>query len=204
MKKYAAMIWFEEDQEAKVKFRMLSRELWEEHVNYIARAIVAMLDRPAMIIQGSPIEVEALKIKANQNADAIGNMLIPYYGNTAAKTFAKLLREHIANGLATVDAIKESQDTTELKAASHANGEKIATLLDSLDPINWPHDAFEDLWEKHLDCTADQAIYRTELNYAAEYAAYDSCRVGIMEIADCFSIGIINKFPEEFVRQFTF
>lgn len=195
------VVHYEEDPEAIVQFRMHSRYVWEGHVNYISKAIEAMMDRQNAVTQGRPMEVEVIQARLDKNSEAIGDLLRPYYGSVVATKLSDLIKAHVQNGLATINAINQNQDTTELKAASFVNGEEIAKFRNSLDPINWPYDAFIGMWNSHLDCTAEQAKYRSEINYTGEMAAYDSCRDGIIKIADCFSNGITKKFPEKFVKH---
>ena len=195
------VVHYEECPVAIERFRMGSRFQWEGHVNYIAKAIEAMMDRQNAVTQGRPMEVEVIQTRLDKNSEDIGNLLAPYYGPDAASAFSDLIKAHVENGLATVNAINQNQDTTELKAAGIANGEEIAAYLTALDPTNWPYDTVLGIWKSHLDCTAEQAKYRSEMNYTGEMSAYDSCREGINTLADAFSAGIIDQFPEKFIKH---
>lgn len=186
------IVHYEEDPEAIVQFRMHCRCLWEDHVIYVARAITSII--------ADMVDINAISDRLTKNAVELGSVLATYHGDGYGTQLTDLLKAHIANVVDTVGAIKAGASTTELNSKSLDHIMAVADVLSSLDPKNWPRDAVISLFTNHLACTTKQATDRVAREWVSDIAAFDECIMGIRAIADVFANGIVDKFPEKFIR----
>lgn len=186
------IVHYEEDPEATVQFRMTARDYWTSHVTYIGRAIVS--------IMADLSDVSVIADHLNKTAEDIGQLLVPYYTADDAMTLTNLIKEHVAIGVNLVRAVRAGSSTTTLATQNLANATAIATFLDSLDSVNWPKDTVLTILTAHLACTTRQAVTRAAGDWTGSIAAFDECWTGILTLADAFSMGIVDKFPEQFIK----
>lgn len=186
------IVHYEEDPEAIESFEELAQDLWSDHVDYTRNAIVSIL--------GGLDDINAVAARLERNQDEIGELLTPYYGETAAATVKTALREHIAIFTDIIRFKKAGRDTAELEANLDANAVAIAEFLASLDPSNWPKSAILEAFRTHIQHTMAEINARAAKDWEADIAAYDQVRESIKEIAEAMSCGIIDKFPEKFVK----
>ena len=99
------------------------RKLWEDHVTWTRNYIVSAL---AGLDDASAVAQRLLK-----NQDDIGAAIIPYYGETAGKKLAQLLRHHILIAADVVSAAKtgNGQQLSSAQQKWQSNGDEIATFL---------------------------------------------------------------------------
>lgn len=82
--------------------------------------------------------------------------------------------------------------------AWYANAQAIATLLNSVDPQNWPLDVMQTMMDQHLALTTSEAQDYVAGNYAASVSDYEAVHLEILSMADMLSAGIIAQFPSAF------
>ncbi|HET6314093.1 MAG TPA: hypothetical protein VFH60_09675, partial [Chloroflexia bacterium] len=124
----------------------------------------------------------------------------PYYGDAAGEQLTVLLKEHIIGAVDLLTAAGNN-DTVAVEAASerwYANGDDIATFLNSANPQAWPLDVLKAMMKEHLDLTLDEAVAHLKGDYAKDIADYDRVHDHILGMADALSAGIVAQFPEKF------
>jgi hypothetical protein len=186
------IVHYEEDPAAIQKFISDVRALWNDHVNYTRNAIISIADGLG--------DINDVMNRLNANQDSIGQVLTSYYSEANATTLTNLLKDHVATIADIIGYKKADKDTTDLEIKAQANIAAIADLLSSLDPMNWPKDVVLAALTAHLKDTIAEIDSRIKQYWAAEIAAFDKVKEGANAIADTMSKGIIDKFPEKFVK----
>lgn len=186
------IVHYEEDPAAIQKFISDVRTLWHDHVTYTRSAIISIAD--------GLDDINDVMDRLNANQDSIGQVLTSYYSEANALKLTNLLKDHIATIAETISYKKAKKDTTELETKAVENITAIADLLSSLDPINWPKDAVLAALTTHLKDTMAEIDSRINQHWAAEIAAFDKVIESSNAIADTMAEGIIDKFPEKFVK----
>lgn len=189
------IVHYQEDPAAIEAFEETVEHLWCQHVDYTRNAIISIL--------GGLEDIDAVTARLMKNQEDIGNAIAPYYGEEAAASVIQLLKQHIAAVIDIVKHIKDSSSAVELEAALQTNADSIATFLDAADPDNWPKDVVLGLLKKHIECTFREATSRFAKDWAADFAAYEECKGNIEKLAYAMAGGILNKFPETFVMQYS-
>ncbi len=101
------------------ELRTAMRKLWEDHVTWTRNYIVSAL---AGLDDASAVAQRLLK-----NQDDIGAAIIPYYGETAGKKLAQLLRHHILIAADVVSAAKTGNG--QQLSSAQQNGSRMVTRL---------------------------------------------------------------------------
>lgn len=186
------IVHYEEDPEAIMKFLSTARFLWNDHVIYIRNAITSILENLD--------DINFIAVRLDKNQEDIGQLLAPYYGDAAALRLTTMLKEHIAIATDIVRYKKAARDTAELETKWDENIMAIAEFLATLDPSNWPQSAIYAALKEHLTHTMSAINARIEKNYDAEIGIFDLLRSSALVIADAMANGIVDKFPEKFVK----
>lgn len=189
------IVHFEEDPEAIESFRSSAKQLWHQHINYTHHAIISTL---AGLEDASAVVARLMK-----NQEDIGAIIAPYYGDDAGAKLTTLLKEHIDIAGKIVQAIKDGVSTTDLETKWQANADAIATLLDSLDSEYWPKADVLAMLKDHLACTLKEAVAYKAKDWTKAFEAYDECNKVIEKLACALADGIVERFPEAFVIQYS-
>jgi hypothetical protein len=175
-----------------VRLRMDMRKLWEDHITWTRLAIISLTtDSP---------DTQATVGRLLQNQTDIGNAVKPYYGRAAGNELTRQLRAHILIAADVIAAAKagDSSKLADAQARWVANADKIAAVLHSVNPRQWPLGEMKAMMHRHLDLTTQEAVARLQGNWTADVAAYDKVHVQILHMADMLSGGIIKQFPARF------
>lgn len=184
-----------EDNEAIEAFECAVEKLWNQYSEYARSAMISTLT-------GSEDEA-AVKARLMKNLEELGAAIVPYYGEEASATLTSLLKEHVSITDEIFKAIKEDKNTANLETALAANTDLLATFLDTADSVNWPKATVLSVLSALSANSLAQARARFAKDWAADIAANDaSCEI-IYALADTFSSGIVNKFPEAFEMQYS-
>ncbi len=177
------------------QFHDAMRKLWEDHITWTRLYIVSFAaDLP---------DADAVAQRLLQNQADIGNAIRPFYGDDAADQLTQLLTDHINGAVAILTAAKAG-DTAGMDSAVEAwraNGDDIATFLNSANPDNWPLEDVKSQMQMHLDLTLQEAQAHLTGDYAQSIAAYDQIHEHILGLADILSSGIIAQFPDQFAAE---
>ena len=189
------IVHYEEDPAAVEAFEEAVEHLWCKTVDYTRNAIISIL--------GSLEDIDAVAAKLMKLQEDIGNAVAPYYGEEAADAVTALLKQHVTKVVDIVKNIKDAKSTEAFESELQANVDAIATFLDSADPENWPKDVVLSLLKKHIECTLKLARARFAKDWPADFVAYEECKANIEKLAYAMAGGILNKFPEQFVMQYS-
>jgi hypothetical protein len=174
-----------------VETRMAMRKLWEDHITYTRNYIISAL--------GGLGDADAVAARLMKNQEDIGNAIKPYYGDAAGDKLTGLLKEHIKQAAAVVDAAKGG-DKAKLAAEQakwNANGKEIADFLAGANP-NWKKADMEKMMQTHLDLTTGEVVGRLGKDWAADQHSYDAGHEHMLMFADMLTTGIAKQFPAKF------
>ena len=166
--------------------------LWENHGNWTRLFIISTLDD---LEYRDPTRNHLL-----ENQHNIGKALKPFYGDEAGEQFAALLEVHVQIADKMLQTAKNAdaaafEDTV---AQWYANADQIAEFLHKNNPEHWPLNETKTIFRMYLDLTLELAIARWTGDLAADIAATEKMRAQALTIADMFSEGIIEQFPDRF------
>lgn len=173
-------------------FHDAMRALWQSHGTWTERAIVDFGG-------GLPDTQFAVK-RLLRNQTQIGNAVKPFYGRKAGNRLTALLKQHINDAVALLQAAKsgDSGATAKAKAAFYANGKRIARFLHSANPRHWGLRAMKRMMRIHLDQVVELAVDQLQGRYADAVHLYDVYIGHILDMADMLSEGIMRQFPARF------
>lgn len=183
-----------EDCDAIEAFESAVEKLWKQQSEYTRSLMISTL--------AGLEDADAAKARLTKNAEELGAAIVPYYGEEASATLTSLLKEHISITDEIFKAIKGAKSTSSLETALAVNTDLLATFLDTADSDNWPKATVLSVLSALSASTLAQAQARFAKNWAADIAANDASCETTLALADTFSSGIVNKFPEMFVMQY--
>jgi len=189
---YKVVSYYREDFEAINNFLANSRYAWDEHIFYTRNAIISTLADLA--------DAEYITNRLIENQNNIGSLMRPYYSDTVVNNFVSLLKNHVSLVVEFTKAVKDKKDIMPIQSQMQTNSMAIVDLLNEVDPTRWPRTTVSDLWNKHIDYTAQQIIARTNKEWLNDIAAVDKNHEIITEFADLFSNGIVFQNLEKFSK----
>jgi hypothetical protein len=175
-----------------VELRTEMRRLWEDHITWTRLAIISLTT-------GSP-DTDATVARLLKNQVQLGDAVKPFYGAAAGNTLAKELRAHILIA-ADVIAAAKAGDEVKLPAAQARwveNADRIAAVLNSVNPRYWKLPVMKAEMHQHLKLTTDEVVARLQGKWNADVAAYDKVHRHILHMSDMLSDGLVKQFPARF------
>lgn len=170
------------------------RGLWEDHIAWTRAVILAVLD-------GAPAAAAAAYVsRLLTNPLDMEAALAPYYAREDVAALGALLVQHLTVATQILAAAKAG-DTAQLDALVaqwDANADALAAQMAHMNPARWPYAAGQPMWRAHLAATLDEATAHLAGDYAGELAAWERVHAGAVEMADFFSAGLVQQFPDRF------
>jgi hypothetical protein len=175
-----------------VALRMDMRKLWEDHITWTRLAIISL--------EGGTPDAKATVARLLRNQTDIGNAIKPYYGVAAGNELTRQLRTHILIAADVIAAAKEGDAAklADAQARWTANADRIATVLNSVNPRFWKLGAMKAEMHMHLRLTTQEAVDHLEGKWNADVAAYDAVHQHILHMSDALANGIVGQFPARF------
>jgi hypothetical protein len=174
------------------ELRIALHNLWVEHIVWTRQYIVAAAtDQP-----DAPFAAERLM----RNQEEIGNAIKPLYGDQAGDQLTSQLKDHILIAVDLLEAAKAGNSTAleQIEQKWYANADEIATFLSEANP-NWTKEDMLNMLNEHLSLTKTEAVARLTGDYASDVTTFDALYQHAVSMADEFTVGIVNQFPERFV-----
>lgn len=172
-------------------FREDMRKVWVDHVVWTRLYIIAA-------VNGAP-DTEQAANRLMKNQEDIGNVMMPYLGNMSSVQLTTLLKKHISIATDIISAAKvgDTGKQTSAELEWSTNAAEIAAFLSSANP-KWDHSALKSMLGEHLQLTKTEVINRLGKNYNADVADFDAVQNSALMMADMFSDGIVQQYPEKF------
>jgi hypothetical protein len=166
------------------------RKLWEQHIMWTRSLIISTA---ANLGDLPPVTKRLL-----QNPWDFANEFRQFYGDEKAKSFAKLLTEHLLFAAKLVNDAKagNKNEVEDDRKKWRQNADEISDFLAGINP-NWSKRDWQTFLYDHLRMTANEANYRLTSQYAADVAQYDSIQTEALKMADYMADGIRKQFQTE-------
>lgn len=167
------------------------RMLWEQHITWTRLAIQSLVfntpDQPYTIA------------RLLRNGPDMGNMLVPYYGEEAGRTYGNLIKEHllIAADLVKAAIAGDQQAVASTEKKWYANADQIVDFLSRLNPF-FPKEAFHKMFYRHLELVKSEAVTLISKDYQANVDLFDEMERDALMMADTITASIIKQFPQMF------
>lgn len=177
--------------QAAVELMRDNRSLWEEHVAWTRMAIISLTFQLP--------DVDFVIARLLQNADDMGEMIRPLYGDVAADTYAELIKEHLTIAADLVKAALAGDEQAAMIAEKlwYANSDEIAVFLNRVNPY-LPEEKVRDMFYEHLDLTKQEAVFMINMDYQKDIEIYDEIEKQAREMADMISDAMVKLYPELF------
>ena len=174
---------------AEPSAQLALRDLWVEHVFWIRGYVFASHNQ-------QPAAAKAAEAEVVENARAIADAIIPFYGQAAADQLFALLAGHwgAVKGFnhATLQASPSAQQSA--IATITANARQIAQFLSSANP-HLPEQAVFDLLAVHGQHHVEQIEQVAADQFTAEARTWHAMRTHMLVIADALATALARQFP---------
>lgn len=163
------------------------RKLWFEHVLWTRAFIVSSTpNRP---------DLDAVTNRLLRNPVDFADALKKYYGDKKAKTFEKLLTEHIeiAGQLLNAHKLKDGKKIEKERKKWYNNADEISHFLSCINPF-WSKRKWQEMFYKHLKMIECTMLDRLARRYIAEIAMFQNIQNEALHMADLMAVGIIKQF----------
>lgn len=174
------------------ELRLSLRDLWVEHTVWVRSVLFSNL-------YNDKDSARAYEQKVIENARAIADSFIPFYGKDAADRFNNLLSAHYTG-------IKEymSASFTDDKAAKNSaieklnkNADEMATFLNNANP-NLPKDDAASLLKAHAGNHAAEIDSASAKEMSKEAEVWIEMKKNVYLLADSVEAGLLKQFPNRF------
>jgi len=172
-----------------VAFREDWREIWEDHVWYTREAIIGILTDSASTSEA----VNQLLLVAAETRE----IMRPFYGDQVDAFYTELVG-HFTLAAETVQTLKAGGDVNPVVERLFANAENMSILMNNMNPQFWRLDEVNAMWDEHLDLTIQEAVQYFSGDFAGSAATFNMISDQGLEMADMFSNGIMDQFPDRF------
>ncbi len=178
--------------ENALDLRLALRNLWGDHIFWIRNVVLATK-------LGDKEAAKAADEQVVQNAKAIADAIVPYYGKAAGDKLFTLLAGHYASVKdfmnAAFSASKAGMDSAKTKMLN--NAKEIAVFLSSANP-NWSEQALLTALGSHGALHMTQIEEINAKNFEAEAKTWEQEKSQVFQIADALSDGIVKQFSQRF------
>jgi len=168
------------------------RFLWEQHVYWARMLLISIAEN----LKDQPEVTDRLL----QNPYDIADLFADYYDDGAANTIEELLTEHLQIGAALITALRDNKSAAadNLKRQWYLNADKMAEAFSGINPY-YNREELQRMLYSHLDLTTREVAMRLAGNYETDIEAFDDAEHAAILMADYFSLGIMQQFPEKFM-----
>ena len=167
------------------------RLAWSQHVYWTRMLLLSIAERLKDL---DPVTARLLR-----NPVAIGTIFAEYYGPDAARTIANLLTAHLQIGAALITALRDG-NTAQADALNrqwYQNADSMAAAFSALNPY-YDEQTLRNMLYTHLALTTQEVAARLAGNYPADIQAFNAVEREALAMADVFSMGIMEQFPQKF------
>ena len=167
------------------------RLAWSQHVYWTRMLLISIAQRLA---DQSDVTDRLLR-----NPKDIEGIFAEFYNKETASAIARLLTEHLIIGAELITALRDGQ-TDEAKGLDgkwHKNADEMVGAFSSINPF-FKYDEMRDMLYKHLALTTEEVSMRLKKEYKKDIEAFDKAEKEALSMADYFTRGIIEQFPQMF------
>ncbi len=167
------------------------RKAWSQHVYWTRMLLISIAERLA--------DLNDVTENLMQNPADIAEVFSEYYPANVARAISKLLSEHLEIGADIITSLRDGKknEADELNKKWYINADEMAKTFASINPY-YKYDALRQMLYNHLDLTTSEIAMRFSKNYPADISAFNTVENEALDMADYFTYGIMNQFPERF------
>lgn len=177
---------------SSLELNNLIRKLWEDHVFWTRLVIMS-------IANNSP-DTQIVSNRLLRNATDFGNAFLPFYGSVIAQQFTQLMHDHltIAADLVMAAKRKDNDAVNSIEKKWYQNADAIAIFLSQINPY-WNIEEIRKMLYNHLALTKNEAVAILNNDYQQSIALFDEIENQALMMADIFTEGLINQFPDKII-----
>lgn len=167
------------------------RVAWQQHVYWTRMLLISIAER---------LEDEnAVTTRLLQNPNDIAAIFANYYSAEVANRIAQLLTEHLQIGANLITALRDNNaaEANDLNRQWYINADNMAEAFGSINPY-YGREELRRMLYTHLDLTKQEVAARLAANYPEDIEAFNKVEQEILSMADYFSSGIMQQFPQKF------
>lgn len=167
------------------------RLAWSQHVYWTRMLLISIADKLK--------DEDEVRARLLENPADIAQIFALYYPTSMARAIEQLLTEHLAIGDQLIHALRDqnTQEAERLTRQWYANADQMARAFSQLNPF-YKYEDVKRMLDRHLELTTQEVAMRLAGNYKADIAAFDQVEDEAMKMADYFSSGIMQQFPNRF------
>lgn len=167
------------------------RLAWSQHVYWTRMLLLSIAER---LKDQNDVTARLL-----QNPTDIADIYADYYTPEVARLIAGLLTEHLQIGAKLITALRDGKtaDAENLNRQWYINADKMADAFAGINPY-YGREEVRQMFYTHLGLTKQEVAARLGGNYPADIKAFDNVEQEALSMADYFSSGIMQQFPQNF------
>jgi LysM repeat protein len=175
-------------------FLELSNEMrlaWSQHVMWTRSYLISVIDN---LNDKEPVVNRLLR-----NPKDFAGIYNKYYSDEVAKAVDDLLTEHLTIAAGMLDALvnNDMAEFNRLDREWYRNADDIAKAFHSFNPY-YEYEEIRRLMRIHLDLLKQEISYRYNKMYDKEVRIFDDVERHALMMADAFTKGIVEQFPDKF------
>lgn len=177
-----------------MQFNLLAnmREVWVQHAYWSRLLLISIAER----LQ----DQDDTEARLLENPADIARIFANYYSAGTAEVIEQLLTEHLRIGAELITALRDGRTTQaeELEQRWYQNADRMAEAFSSMNPY-YRLEGVQGMLHEHLDLLSQEIAARLAGNYKEDIEASGEVEQEILKMADYFSSGIMQQFPQNFM-----
>ena len=167
------------------------REVWTQHVYWTRMLLLSIVER---LKDQSEVTGRLL-----QNPYDIAKIYANFYDSDVPKKIAELLTEHLKIGSDLITALRDKKvkEAEDLTSRWYINADKMAESFSSITPY-YDREELRKMLRSHLDLTTQEVSMRLAGKYKEDIDAFNKVEQEAISMADYFTSGLMNQFPDKF------
>lgn len=168
------------------------RLAWLQHVYWVRMLMISIIDRLK--------DEEAVTNRLMESPAEIAAVFEPFYGPEVLQAIVSQITDHLRIGGALITALRDGQqqEAASLNTQWYQNAAMIAQLFAAINPY-YSEEEVREMMNRHLELTAKEVMARLAGKYAEDIQAFGQVEEEVLEMADYFTSGLLNQFPEQFL-----
>ena len=169
------------------------RLVWEQHIYWTRMLLISIA---GILKDQGPVTDRLL-----QNPYDIADIFAKYYSQETAKTIARLLIDHLQIGAEIITALRDGRkvEADQLTRQWYINADKMTEAFNGINPY-YEFEPLHKMLYSHLELTVQEVAMRIAENYKADIEAFSRVEQEAISMADYFTAGIIEQFPQKFEK----
>lgn len=168
------------------------RLAWLQHVYWVRMLMISIVERLK--------DEAAVAERVMENPAEIAGVFEPFYGPEILQAMMSLITDHLRIGAALITALRDGQqqEAANLNNQWYQNAAMIAQMFAAINPY-YSQEEVQNMMNRHLELTTKEVMDRLAGNYAGDIKAFGQVEEEVLEMADYFTSGLLNQFPEQFM-----